>query len=192
MLEVRIDNNQLNALIKDLELSQRQILNIAKKVFKRSAKDFSKNVINKANNEHKIAKAKLKERIRQFVINDLKIKIFSGFYRIGITHWRARQLGKPRKGSKRRNTTRGGVEFGGPSKRQFIKSAFIVNSKRKDGSAGNRIAFKRVGKSRLPIAKQVAEIDDIITPILENEVDTFYKIFASNFDRECIKYLNRG
>ena len=36
MFEAHIDNTQLNNLVKDLELTERQLLNIAKKVFKMS------------------------------------------------------------------------------------------------------------------------------------------------------------
>lgn len=189
MLEAHIENTQLNELIKGLDLTEQQIINLAKKVFKISAKDFSKNVIKKANSEYKISQKKLKERIKQFVINDLKIKIFSGFYRIGLTHWRARQVGKIRKGSKRRNKGREGVEFGAPGAKQFRQGAFIVTSKKKDGSAGGKVAFKRVGKERLPIQKQVTDIDEYIEPILESEVNNFYKIFSSRFDKECMKVL---
>ena len=189
MLEAHIENTQLNELIKGLDLTEQQIINLAKKVFKISAKDFSKNVIKKANSEYKISQKKLKERIKQFVINDLKIKIFSGFYRIGLTHWRARQVGKIRKGSKRRNKGRGGVKFGAPGAKQFRQGAFIVTSKKKDGSAGGKVAFKRVGKERLPIQKQVTDIDEYIEPILESEVNNFYKIFSSRFDKECMKVL---
>lgn len=189
MLEAHIENTQLNELIKGLDLTEQQIINLAKKVFKISAKDFSKNVIKKANSEYKISQKKLKERIKQFVINDLKIKIFSGFYRIGLTHWRARQVGKIRKDSKRRNKGRGGVEFGAPGAKQFRQGAFIVTSKKKDGSAGGKVAFKRVCKERLPIQKQVTDIDEYIEPILESEVNNFYKIFSSRFDKECMKVL---
>lgn len=189
MLEARIDNTQLNKLVKGLELTEKQLLNIAKKVFKMSAKDFSKTIIKRANNEVKISQKKLKERIKQFVINDLKIKIFSGFYRVGLTHWRARQIGKIKKGSRRRKSGRAGVEYGPPGKREFRPGAFIITSKKKDGSPGGKIAFKRTGKARLPIQKQVADIDDAITPILESEVENFYKIFSARFDKECSKLL---
>lgn len=189
MLEARIDNSQLQGLIRDLDLTERQILNIAKKVFKMSAKDFSKRVIKRANNEYKISQKKLKERIKQFVINDLKIKIFNGFYRVGLTHWRARQIGKVKKGGKRRNTGRGGIEYGAPGKKQFRPGAFIITSKKKDGSPGGKVAFKRTGSARLPIQKQVTDIDETITPILESEVENFYNIFSARFDKECSKYL---
>lgn len=189
MLEARIDNSQLQRLIRDLDLTERQILNIAKKVFKMSAKDFSKRVIKRANNEYKISQKKLKERIKQFVINDLKIKIFNGFYRVGLTHWRARQIGKVKKGGKRRNTGRGGIEYGAPGKKQFRPGAFIITSKKKDGSPSGKVAFKRTGSARLPIQKQVTDIDETITPILESEVENFYNIFSARFDKECSKYL---
>ncbi len=189
MFEAHIDSKQLNNLTKDLELTQLQILRLAKKVFKNSAKDFAKKVIKRANSEYQIAQKKLKERIRQYVINDLKIKIFSGFYRIGLTHWRARQIGKIKKGQKRRSSGRGGVEFGAAGQRQFRPGAFIITSKRKDGSPGGKVAFKRTGSARLPIQKQVTDIDDVITPILESEVENFYKIFSARFNRECTKYL---
>lgn len=192
MLEARIDKTQLNDLVKDLKLSERQLLNLAKKVFKMSAKDFAKIVIKRANNEYKISQKKLKERIRQFVINDLKIKIFNGFYRVGLTHWRARQIGKVRKGGKIRNNGRGGVEYGAPGKREFRPGAFIITSKKKDGSPGGKVAFKRTGSARLPIQKQVTDIDEVITPILESEVENFYNTFSARFDRECIKYLGNG
>lgn len=55
MLEAHIENTQLNELIKGLDLTEQQIINLAKKVFKISAKDFSKNVIKKANSEYKIS-----------------------------------------------------------------------------------------------------------------------------------------
>lgn len=192
MLEARIDNTQLENLNRDLQLSQRDLINIATKVFKMSAKDFSKKVIKRANSEYKISQKKLKERIKQFVINDLKIKIFSGFYRVGITNWRARQIGKVKKGGKVRKNTRGGVEFGAPGAKQFRQGAFILTSKKKDGSPGGKVAFKRIGKERLPIQKQVTDIDKVIEPILETEVESFYKIFSVRFDKECIKYLNKG
>ena len=192
MLEARIDNKQLNNLTKDLNLTEKQLLNIAKKVFKMSAKDFSKKVIKRANSEQKIAIKKLKERIKQFVINDLKIKIFNGFYRVGLTHWRARQIGKVKKGGKRRKTSRAGVEFGAPGQRQLRPGSFIITAKKKDGSDGGKVAFKRTGSARLPIQKQVTDIDEVITPILESEVDNFYKIFAARFDKECIKYLGKN
>ena len=192
MFEAHIDNTQLNNLVKDLELTERQLLNIAKKVFKMSAKDFAKKVIKRANSEYQISQKKLKERIRQYVINDLTIKIFNGFYRVGLTHWRARPIGKIRKGGKRRKNGRGGVEFGAAGQRQFRPGAFIYTSKKKDGSPGGKVAFKRTGSARLPIQKQVADIDDAITPILESEVDNFYSTFSARFDKECIKYLGKS
>lgn len=189
MFEARIDNSQLADLTKNLELTGRQLNNIAVKVFKLSAKDFSKKVIKRANSEQKISIKKLKQRIKQFVINDLKIKIFNGFYRVGITNWRARQLGKVRKGGKRRSSGRKGVEYGAPGARKFRQDAFIMTSKKKDGSDGGKVAFKRVGKSRLPIQKQVDDIDEVIAPILESEVENFYSIFAAKFEKECRKYI---
>ena len=192
MLEAHIDNKQLNNLVKDIKLSERQLLNIAKKVFKMSAKDFAKKVIKRANSEYKISQKKLKERIRQFVINDLKIKIFNGFYRVGLTHWRARQIGKVKKGGRMRKGGRGGVEYGAPGQRQFRAGAFIYTSKKKDGSPGGKVAFKRTTNARLPIQKQVTDIDETITPILESEVDNFYNTFTARFDRECIKYLGKS
>ena len=192
MLEAHIDNTQLNNLVKDLELTNVQILNLAKKVFKMSAKDFAKKVIKRANNEYQISQKKLKERIRQYVINDLTIKIFNGFYRVGLTHWRARQIGKVKKGGRRRISTRAGVEFGAASKRELRPGAFIITSKKKDGSPGGKVAFKRTGNARLPIQKQVTDIDDVITPILEAEVENFYNTFSARFDRECIKYLGKN
>ena len=185
MLEAHIDNKQLKDLTNGLNLTEKQLLNLAKKVFKMSAKDFAKKVIKRANSEYKISQKKLKERIKQFVINDLKIKIFSGFYRVGLTHWRARQLGKARK----RRSARSGVEYGAPDNRQLRAGAFIITSKRKDGSPGGKVAFKRTSSARLPIQKQVTDIDEVITPILESEVENFYNTFSARFDRECIKYL---
>ena len=192
MFEAHIDNTQLNNLVKDLELTERQLLNIAKKVFKMSAKDFAKKVIKRANSEYQISQKKLKERIRQYVINDLTIKIFNGFYRVGLTHSRARQIGKIRKGGKRRKNGRGGVEFGATGQRQFRPGAFIYTSKKKDGSPGGKVAFKRTGSACLQMQKQVADIDDAITPILESEVDNFYSTFSARFDKECIKYLGKS
>ena len=188
MLEAHIDNKQFNDLIKNLDLTAGQIINLSKKVFKMSAKDFSKRVIKRANSEYKISQKKLKERIRQFVISDLKIKIFSGFYRIGLTHWRAKQIGI-KKGGRRRTNGRAGVEYGAPGNRQFRQGASIYTSKKKDGSPGGKVALKRTTSARLPLQKQVTDIDETITPILEAEVENFYKIFAARFDRECIKYL---
>ena len=57
MLEARIDNNQLRELTKNLELTERRLQNLAVKVFKASAKDFSNKVIKRASNEQKIRKA---------------------------------------------------------------------------------------------------------------------------------------
>lgn len=189
MFEARIDNNQLRELTRELDLTERVLNNLAVKVFKAAAKDFSKKVIKRANTEQKISIKKLKQRIKQFVINDLKIKIFSGFYRVGLTNWRARQLGKVRKGGKRRSGGRKGVEYGAPGAKRFRQDAFIITSKKKDGSDGGKVAFKRVGKSRLPIQKQVDDIDDVIEPILGSEVENFYSIFNSRFNKECSKYL---
>lgn len=186
MFEAHINNSQLKGLIQGLDLTQKQILNIATKVFKLSAKDFSKKVIKRANSEQKIAIKKLKQRIKQFVINDLKIKVFSGFYRVGLTSWQARQVGK---GKRKRKSGHAGVEYGAPGNKRFRQGAFIVASKKKDGSAGGKVAFKRVGKNRLPIQKQVDNIDDVIEPILEDEVYNFYDIFAQRFDREVQKVL---
>lgn len=189
MFEARIDNNQLNNLTKELELTERQIHNIAVRVFKASAKDFSNKVIKRANTEQKISKKKLKQRIKQFVINDLKIKIFNGFYRVGITNWAARQLGKVKAGRKRKTGGRKGVTYGAPGAKRFREDAFIITSKRKDGSDGGKVAFKRLGRERLPIIKQVDDIDDVITPILESEIENFYTIFASRFNKEYIKHI---
>ena len=46
MFEAHIDNTQLNNLVKDLELTERQLLNIAKKVFKMRAKILLKRSLN--------------------------------------------------------------------------------------------------------------------------------------------------
>ena len=84
------------------------------------------------------------------------------------------------------------MEFGTAGQRQFRPGAFIYTSKKKDGSPGGKVAFKRTGSARLPIQKQVADIDDAITPILEFEVDNFYSTFSARFDKECIKYLGKS
>jgi hypothetical protein len=191
ILEARIDSAQLNNLNRDLDITGATLLNLATKVFKLSAKDFSKKVIKRANSECKISIKKLKERIKQYVISDLKIKIFNGFYRIGITNWNARQIGKISKGSRRNKNGRKGVEYGAPGQRRFRDNAFIISAKKKDGTAGGRIAFKRTTNKRLPIQKQVDDIDSVIEPILESETDNFYQIFAQRYDKECIKYLKR-
>lgn len=190
MFEAKIENYQLKELIKELQLTERNLHNLSVKVFKSAAKDFSNKVIKRANAEQKISIKKLKQRIKQYVINDLKIKIFSGFFRVGVTNWAARQLGKRKAGQKRKTGGRKGVEYGAPGAKRFIENAFIVNSKRKDGSTGGKIAFKRIGRARLPVAKQVDNIDDVITPILESEVEEFYNIFAFRFKKECLKYAN--
>lgn len=189
MFEARIDNNQLQELTKELDLTERKLHNMAVRVFKTSAKDFSKKVIKRANTEQKISIKKLKQRIKQFVINDLKIKIFSGLYRVGITNWAARQIGKAKSGRKRKSGGRAGVSYGAPGAKRFRESAFIITSKRKDGSDGGKVAFKRQGRERLPIVKQVDDIDSVITPILESEVENFYSIFAARFNKEYLKYV---
>lgn len=189
MFEARIENSQLNELTRGLELSVRQLNNIAVKVFKASAKDFSKKVIKRANTEQKISIKKLKQRIKQFVINDLKIKIFNGLYRVGLTNWAARQVGKRATSKRKKTGGRKGVSYGAPGAKRFREDAFIITSRRKDGSPGGKVAFKRQGRERLPIVKQVDDIDGVITPILESEVENFYSIFASRFDKECLKYL---
>lgn len=190
MLEARIDNNQLRELTKNLELTERRLQNLAVKVFKASAKDFSNKVIKRASNEQKISIKKLKQRIKQFVISDLKIKVFNGLFRVGITNWRARQIGKVRKGGKIRKGGRKGVEYGAPGAKKFRENAFIITSKKKDGSPGGKVAFKRVGKDRLPIQKQVDDIDVVIEPILESEIENFFNIFTDRFNKECSKYIN--
>lgn len=189
MFEARIDNNQLKELTRELELTERKLHNIAVRVFKTSAKDFSKKVIKRANTEQKISIKKLKQRIKQYVINDLKIKIFNGLFRVGITNWAARQIGKAKPGRKRTTGGRKGVSYGAPGAKRFRENAFIITSKRKDGSDGGKVAFKRQGRERLPIVKQVDDIDGVITPILESEVENFYSIFASRFNKECLKYI---
>lgn len=191
MFEAHIDRTQLANLTKDIQLSQRKLLSLATKVFKMSAKDFSKKVIKRVNTEQKISQKKLKQRIKQFVINDLRIKIFSGFYRVGITNWNAKQVGK-RKKNKKQKSSRGGVEFGAPGFRQFRQGAFIVHSKKKDGTAGRKVAFKRMGKEPLPIEKQVADINYVVEPVLIDEVDNFYSIFSARFNKEVEKVLNKG
>lgn len=189
MFEARIDNKQLQELIKELKLTERTIHNIAVRAFKISAKDFSNKVIKRANSEQKIAIKKLKQRIKQYVISDLRIKVFSGLYRVGLTNWAARQVGKAKSGRKRKSGGRAGVSYGAPGAKRFRENAFIITAKRKDGSDGGKVAFKRQGRERLPIIKQVDDIDEVITPILESEVENFYTIFASRFNKEYLKYV---
>ena len=200
MLEIGIDSVQLSRLNTELELTMRDLLKIATRSFKTCAKNFTKNAIKSVKKSFGIADKKLRQRIRQYVINDLKIKIFAGFYRTGLTNWQAR-------------STKRGVTYGKPV-RKLRKGAFIARM-----PEGGRIAVKRTGKYHTPtkgqyankfyqrntakhkkgdpyqveiLEKQVTEnneIESVIQPILEAETKNFYTTFKKAFENEVNKYL---
>ena len=200
MLEAYIDSVQLRRLNYELNLTASELSKIVTKAFKTCAKNFSNNVIKTVNEYYGISKKKLKQRIRQYIIDDLKIKIFSGFYRTGLTNWKARKTTK-------------GVTYGKPV-RKLRKSAFITTM-----PEGGRIAVKRTGVFHKPskgryankiyrrngakhrkgepyqveeLQKQVTEngeIESVIEPILEAETKKFYQLFKKTFDNEVQKYL---
>ncbi len=199
MLEASINDIQLKQLNRDLELTGRELLKIATRAFKTSAKNFTKNAIKIIKKNYGIADKKLRQRIRQYVIDDLKIKIFAGFYRTGLTNWQARK-------------TKRGVTYGRP--RRLRKGAFIARM-----PEGGKIAVKRTGQYHTPskgryankvyqrntakhkkgepykveiLEKQVTEnneIENVVMPILQNETENFYKIFKKSFESEVNKYL---
>lgn len=202
MLEIDIDWNQLKKLNRELELTGKDLIKIATKAFKTSAKNFTKNVIKNVRKNNGITEKKLKQRIRQYILSDLKIKIFAGFYRTGITNWQARK-------------TKQGVSYGKPI-RKLRKGAFIATM-----PEGGKIAVKRTGIFKSPskgryankfyqrngknhkkgepyqveiLEKQVTEnneIENAIEPILIAETESFYQVFSKTFDNEAGKYLRQ-
>lgn len=202
MLEFEIDSAQVNNLNKQLDIDGRALLKIATKAFKASAKNFTKNAIKEVRKYSGIADKKLRQRIRQYILNDLKVKIFAGFYRTGITNWQARK-------------TKQGVSYGKPV-RKLRKGAFIAVM-----PEGGRIAVKRTGVFKEPtkgryankfykrngknhkkgepykvevLEKQVTEnneIESIIEPILKTETEKFYETYNKSFDKEVGKYLRQ-
>lgn len=187
MLEYEINDIQLKYLNRQLELYGRNLIKVATKAFKASAKNFVKNVISTIKKNNGITDKKLKQRIRQYVLSDLKIKIFAGFYRTGITNWKARQ-------------TKQGVTYGKPV-RKLRKSAFLATM-----PEGGKLAVKRTGeykiaskgrykgKKREILQKQVTEnneIENIIEPILKAETKHFYTVFNKIFDKEVNKFLKQ-
>ena len=137
MLEVSINDVQLKQLNRELELTGRELLKIATKAFKSSAKNFTKNAIKTIKKNYGIADKKLRQRIRQYVIDDLKIKIFAGFYRTGLTNWQARK-------------TKRGVTYGRP--RRLRKGAFIARM-----PEGGKIAVKVRGVMLTRFIKEIRQ-----------------------------------
>lgn len=87
---------------------------------------------------------------------DKSARFWFGLYRISVARFNPRQVGKTKKGRKRKKNAKAGVVAGLKSS-IFCEGAFLMPLKKKDGSKPvvPYQVMKRVGKKRLPIEKEV-------------------------------------
>lgn len=167
MIDLDIDAHGLENIIRDLAATEQQaqkalnttLNKMAAWVRSKSAKGLS----NTLSLQQKIVRRRLKSLRLQRRGNSSQIVVWYGLDPIALIYLQARQ-------------TKAGVKaYGG----RMIKSAFIA-----DGLNGNKQVFKRRGKARLPIDKQVENIADRAEEYIEDKVfdsaefeARFFKIF---------------
>lgn len=109
----------------------------------------------------KVVRTRLKSFKIQRKANGSEITVWYGLDPISLIHLRAKQ------------SSDGVRAYGG----RFVKSAFIAN-----GKNGKPPAFKRAGKERLPLVKQVVDVADKANPYIEDQL-----VGSAEFEAQFMK-----
>lgn len=167
MIELDIDAKGIESIVRDLAATEQQatkalnttLNKMAAWVRSKSAKGLSSSLAI----QQKIIRRRLKSLRLTRRGNSSQIVVWYGLDPIALIYLQAKQ-------------TKAGVKaFGG----RTVKSAFIA-----EGQNGNQQVFKRRGRKRLPIDKQVENISDRAQEYIEDHVfdsaefeARFFKIF---------------
>ena len=183
-LKIYIDKSQINAVIKDLNLTYMQAKNLAQKTFKRAVNEFYKRVLSRVNREGDLKKNKAKQRIKKYVFNNMTGKLFNGLFNIGLTNWK----------NARENKRGVSYKYGGETRTR--KGAFIRTM-----PEGGEIAVRRTGKYNIAtkgsykgkrremLEKQVEDPLPIFEQILQDEMDNFLNDFINAYSKELDKIV---
>lgn len=184
-VKVRIENAQITKLNRDLKLEGKALEKAGSNAFKNAGKTFVKLASDNLSKKFDMTKKVIRSRIKSYVVNVMKVKVFAGLYRLGLTRWSAREV-------------KTGVSYGASGQRQIREHAFIVKASQKSSS---RVAFKRTGsfktaskgryegQKREKLEKQVTDIDDLFLPELEKLSTEFSEMFEKEFNKEARKWI---
>ena len=178
VIYISVHDAEITRVNKDLKLEGQTIRRIEEKAFNQAGKKFLKFAVENLSKKYSFTKRVLKDRIKLYMLNALKAKVFGGLWRLGLTRWKAKK-------------TKKGVTYGASGRRQLREHAFIVKASKKSNS---KVAFKRTGefsiaskgryagKKREKLEKQYADIDDLFIKELDDLSGQFFGIFEREFN----------
>lgn len=184
---LKIDDSKLEALNQELNLTKRELISVGKKAFNFAVNTFISTIKKRLRRETSIDKDVIKTRTRKYMYKkDIKAKIFNGLNRINISRWNCK-------------ITKRGLSYGARGNKILNRKSWMYTSPR-----GGRKAYERkegakirakygVNKGKLiePYGEAMAEIDSVITPILEEELNNFPTIYEQKFFREYEKFVKK-
>lgn len=166
MINLEINENKLQEISKKLVAEQKHIKTALGRAIRKTAqwiRTISVREISKLTN---IQQKIVRRRVRVYIegSRQLYAKVYYGQDPIAMVWMNPKQ-------NKR------GVKAG----KNFVKSAFIASIKQ----GGKPNVYKRVGKERFPVTKQVVEIENESNTVINDHVfDGFEKKFFEIFERE--------
>lgn len=187
-LYLEVSKEQIERLNRDIELDKKNLIKLSHNAFKYAVNTWLREIAKRIRKETNLKKDFLDARIRSTVSKKKNYaKIFNGLNPVNIIYWNARV-------SKR------GISYGKSGSKKINTKAWVGRARN-----GGKIAYERksngkkfrpdfgVNKGKLIEAFGLAnaEIDNIITPILETEITKFYTVYSQKFDNEVSKYLKR-
>lgn len=170
MINLDIDAKSLEGIVLDLAATEQEAIKALNSTLTKMAawirSKSAKGLSEKLAIQQKIVRRRLKSLRIEKRGSSSQIVVWYGLNPVGLIYLKPKQTG-------------GGVRaYGG----RFVKSAFISQ-----GRGGNPQVFKRRGKSRLPIDRQVADIQDRAEDYLEDSLfqsGEFESRFFKTFEHE--------
>lgn len=184
---LKIDDSKLEALNQELNLTKRELISVGKKAFNFAVNTFVSTIKKRLRRETSIDRDVIETRTRKYMYKkDIKAKVFNGLNRINISRWNCK-------------ITKRGLSYGVRGNKILNRKSWMHTSPR-----GGRKAYERkegakirakygVNKGKLiePYGEAMAEIDNVITPILEEELNNFPTIYEQKFFREYEKFVKK-
>lgn len=177
MLELEIDAGQINDLVEELGLTQKQAKFALARALRRTAGTLRRM-------SERGLKSKLDVRKMAYLRRRLKFARFSRANFDGARIWYGTNDMPVSALKGRVKKTRTGASFSGKAGNHEFDGAFVAKSKR-SWTGGRRTIFARKSGKRLPIAEVQLPVQDDMNIFIEDEVfDQVNDIFWRHFERD--------
>jgi len=172
MIKFETSKGDLDKIAREFEADKKEVEKASKRALKKTANWIKTQVVKELSRATGIKQKIIRDRLKVKSLKDLKASVWSGLNRISLMRLDPKQNKK-------------GVRAG----KLFRQSAFL--SPIRKGSS-KLIVYKRRGKERLPVDKQMVDIYEAGKQILESYIDTkawerFLVIFRQEMKFQVLK-----